>query len=80
MAMLVRAVKDRLENNQTQGTELNRFKDQEMISDWALPFVRQAVALKLVEGSGELIQARATTTRAEAAVVLYRLLEQLNEL
>lgn len=80
MAMLVRAVKDRLENNQTQGAELNRFKDQEMISEWALPFVRQAVALKLVEGNGELIQTRATTTRAEAAVVLYRLLEQLNEL
>lgn len=80
MTMLVRAVKERLGSSQAQGTELSRFKDRGTISEWALPFVRQAVALKLVEGSGELIQARATTTRAEAAVVLYRLLEQLNEL
>ncbi|TYA11219.1 hypothetical protein FRY98_18730 [Paenibacillus faecis] len=80
MAMLVRAAKDRLGESQAQGQGLDRFKDRESISAWALPLVEQAVSLRLVEGSGDAINARATTTRAEAAVVIYRLLERIGQL
>lgn len=80
MAMLVRAAQDRLGESQVQGQGLDRFKDRETISAWALPLVEQAVSLRLVEGSGDAINARATTTRAEAAVVIYRLLERFGQL
>lgn len=80
MAMLVRAAKEKLGEGQAQGSGVDRFKDSNAISGWALPFVEQAVSLKLVEGSGDLINARATTTRAEAAVVIYRLLEKIGQL
>lgn len=80
MAMLVRAAQEKLGEEQARDDVVDRFADRDAISGWALPLTRQAVAWRLVEGSGDLIQPRATTTRAEAAVVIYRLLERIGEL
>lgn len=80
MAMLVRAAQEKLGEEQARDDVMDRFADRDAISGWALPLTRQAVAWRLVEGSGDLIQPRATTTRAEAAVVIYRLLERIGEL
>ncbi|RCX18228.1 S-layer family protein [Fontibacillus phaseoli] len=80
MAMLVRAAEERLGEGQQQEAGLDKFEDRASISAWALPLVEQAVSLHLVEGSGDRINARATTTRAEAATVVYRLLERIGQL
>ncbi len=80
MAMLVRAAEERLGEGHQQGAGLDKFEDRASTSEWALPLVEQAVALQLVEGSGDRINARATTTRAEAATVVYRLLERIGQL
>ncbi|QWU17061.1 S-layer homology domain-containing protein [Paenibacillus sophorae] len=51
------------------------FKDESKISPWALAYVRQAVSLNLVGGrEANTFQPRGITTRAEAAVAIYNLL------
>ncbi|GAA0136290.1 hypothetical protein YSY43_31310 [Paenibacillus sp. YSY-4.3] len=81
MAMLVRAIEARQEGEalqQTkQGTQLLQFADHAKVSRWAKPHVEKALAMQLVKGSGNQLHPQQISTRAEAAAVIYRLMEQL---
>lgn len=51
------------------------FTDAAEISSWAMPYVKEASALKLIRGRAEgLFAPKGVTTRAEAAQVIYNLL------
>lgn len=65
----------RLENEEPQWINISDFNDKEEISDWAADYVNTAVTLGLVKGDdNKNFNPKNATTRAEAAVVLYRLL------
>ncbi|BBH18672.1 hypothetical protein Back11_00170 [Paenibacillus baekrokdamisoli] len=54
-----------------------RFTDESQISSWAAEFVKEAAALNLIQGSGAgNFKPRGITTRAEAAQVVYNLLNK----
>lgn len=79
-AIIIRAV------NYSDATILNGldttkvFADDSSISVFAKLSVKQAVALGIVNGrSGNQFFAKANATRAEAAVMLYRALDKMNE-
>ncbi|WAA09698.1 S8 family serine peptidase [Fervidibacillus albus] len=57
------------------------FADEDQISSYALEDVRQAASLGIVEGRGQnKFEPKEDATRAEAAVMIYRLLDVLEEL
>ena len=57
------------------------FKDSGKVSNFAKDYVSQAAALKLVNGyADQTFAPKANTTRAQSAVILYRLLDALGEL
>ncbi|MNC62882.1 Endo-1,4-beta-xylanase A precursor [compost metagenome] len=56
---------------------LSGFKDNGTISQWARKSVAAAVDRKLVQGSGQLLKPKDSSTRAEAAVIMYKLLAEL---
>lgn len=56
---------------------LSKFKDSDQISKWARGSAAAAVEKKLVQGSGQLLKPKASSTRAEAAVLIYKLLAEL---
>jgi hypothetical protein len=72
MAMLIRAVGK--EKEASQMTDALPFADAKEISSWAQGYAAQSVKLGFVEGSADGIRPQATSTRAEAAMVIYRLL------
>ncbi|MNN39401.1 Endoglucanase precursor [compost metagenome] len=80
MTMLVRAAESRLSaaDQGKSNVSLDQFTDSSTISSWAKPYVTKALTLQLIEGSGDKLNARSQTTRAEAAAVIYRLMDQLN--
>jgi hypothetical protein len=61
-----------------EGADLSGFRDAASVSGWAREAISRAVGLKLIEGSGDALHPQGTTTRAQAAVVIYRLLDRLN--
>ncbi|MNP57140.1 Endoglucanase precursor [compost metagenome] len=79
MAMLIRAAESRLQDDGQEGlsTDLSNFKDHTSVSSWAKPFVMEAIQLKLIEGNGDLLEPLQTSTRAQAATVIYRLMLKL---
>lgn len=57
------------------------FKDSNKVSNFAKDYVGKAAALKLVNGyADQTFAPKADTTRAQSAVILYRLLDALGEL
>ncbi|MNY46437.1 Endoglucanase precursor [compost metagenome] len=78
MAMLIRAVSK--EKEASQMTESLSFADAKEISGWAQGYAVLAVKLGFVEGSADGIRPQATSTRAEAAMVIYRLLIKQDKL
>ncbi|MBT2661732.1 S8 family serine peptidase [Bacillus sp. ISL-45] len=57
------------------------FKDSNKVSSFAKDYVAQAAALKLVNGyADQTFAPKADTTRAQSAVILYRLLDALDEI
>lgn len=54
---------------------LSEFKDADKISDWAKEGAATSVHYKLVKGDNGNFNPKGDTTRAEAAVILYRLYE-----
>ncbi|MNR59659.1 Endo-1,4-beta-xylanase A precursor [compost metagenome] len=56
------------------GSGIAIFKDQAKVAPWAAPSVDSAVRAGLLQGSGGLFRPGAASTRAEASVVLKRLL------
>jgi len=57
----------------------NTFTDSNDISDWAQEAVDYMQSTGIMEGSGGRFYPKRSTTRQEAAVVLYRLLEYMDE-
>lgn len=78
MTMLVRALG--LEESTTTQQTLNTFKDHADVSSWAKPYVALAIEQGLITGAGGEIQPAQASTRAMAAVVMYRLLEKEQKL
>ncbi|WP_199616630.1 S-layer homology domain-containing protein [Paenibacillus alkalitolerans] len=74
-AMIVRAMGAKAPVLQLEETEgLLKFKDAATISGWAKANVAAVVKLGLLKGSDGQVMPLKTTTRAEAATVVYRLL------
>ena len=77
--MLVRAI-ERQTGDAADAADLSGYRDAAAVSGWAREAMAKAVGMKLIEGYGDALRPQGTTTRAEAAVVIYRLLEQLHQL
>lgn len=80
-AMLIRAVEYK-DASLLEGLKPSApFKDADRINSYAKEAIDQAVALKLLNGnSNGTFGPKKNTTRAQAAVVLYRMLDALDEL
>ncbi|WP_051251115.1 S-layer homology domain-containing protein [Paenibacillus harenae] len=59
--------------------ELNRFQDQALISSYARDAVITLVSEGIIQGKGSAIQPQSTATRAEMAIVLYKIYNKLME-
>ncbi|MFE8698109.1 S8 family serine peptidase [Cytobacillus sp. FJAT-53684] len=79
--MIVRAVKYQ-DASVLKGLDTSKsFKDDKEISKFAKEFVKQAAALGIVNGrDANKFVPKANASRAEAAAMLYRSLEKLNEI
>ena len=56
------------------------YTDSAEISDWAVPYVEACTRMNLMNGVGDgAFAPRATLTRAEAAVIVYRIVNIINE-
>jgi len=77
--MLVRAVELKT-GAEAEAADLSGFRDAAAVSGWARAAMAKAVGLKLIEGYEGALSPQGTTTRAQAAVVIYRLLMQLHQL
>ncbi|WP_379157918.1 S-layer homology domain-containing protein [Paenibacillus sp. sgz5001063] len=83
MVMLMRAIDSTTEglasaaDSDKREAGLSGFKDNGSISAWARESVAAAVGKKLVQGSGQLLKPKDSSTRAEAAVIMYKLLAEL---
>ncbi len=80
VAMIYRALKATKIAYEAPNTSAPVFEDEDAISDWAKDAVKEASKLNLVKGDGNLFKPKDTTTRAETAVVIYRLLQLLNKM
>jgi hypothetical protein len=84
MVMLIRAIDKATGTTASAADSLHSqagllaFKDNSSISKWARDSVAAAVEKKLVQGSGQLLKPKDSSTRAEAAVIMYKLLAELN--
>jgi predicted ATP-dependent endonuclease of OLD family len=76
ITMLMRAYQ--IHHNETTTQESSNYNDENMISSWALPHVRSAKILKLVQGrEGNLFAPHGVGNRAEAAQMIYNLMNLL---
>lgn len=74
MVLTERALKlEKKLNNQGTAADLERFSDKSKVASYALDSVAAMVKEGLIEGSGNKVNPTGNTTRAEAAVFLYRL-------
>jgi hypothetical protein len=83
MAMLVRALNMELQAKALSEQDVSgnlRFADAAKISSWAKPYAALAVKLKLIEGDAEGIRPSDSSTRAQAAAVMLRMLNELKKL
>ncbi len=78
MTMLVRTIGESNLKPKTND-ELASFKDSEKVSGWAKPYVEKAIQSGLISGSNGNVSPLSSSTRAEAAVVIYRMVEQGTE-
>ncbi|WAA12133.1 S8 family serine peptidase [Fervidibacillus halotolerans] len=81
VVMIIRAIEyanaELLEDLETGSS----FADEEQISSYALENIKQALSLGLINGRGEnKFAPKETATRAEAATMVYRMLDVLDEL
>jgi hypothetical protein len=80
MALLVRAADARQKAESLQEADaaslLSSYADRGELASWAVPYAALAVQKGWVEGDGGHLHPGAQTTRAEAAAVLYRLLQE----
>lgn len=77
MVMLVNAA--RLQKEEATD-ELSGYTDSSRVSSWAKPSVEAAIKSGIVQGNGSRLNPGGTSTRAEAAVVIYRWLAMKGEI
>jgi minor extracellular serine protease Vpr len=78
--MLIRAIEYKDKTILQNVKSITQFKDQARISANARDAVQQAQALDLIKGTNGFFAPKEYTTRAQSAVVLYRLLHLLKEI
>lgn len=79
-AIIVRAI-EHVDPNGNYTAGVSSFTDQEQISTWAREAVEVAASKGLVQGVGNgLFEPQGKATRAQAAVIVYRMLDLLGEL
>jgi hypothetical protein len=69
--------KELIVSNKTK--TLTDFEDYEKVSPWASDFVESAVQKGIINGTNNSLLPQETTTRAEAATVLFRILQAINQ-
>ncbi len=78
--MIVRAVKYKDANLLKDVDTSKTFADEKAVGDFAKVSIKQAVGLGIVTGrAGNKLDPKANASRAEAAVMLYRALDKMNE-
>jgi hypothetical protein len=80
MAMLVRAIDDEAKANALSEAEIESslaYTDAREISGWAKAYAAIASKSGLIEGDGGMIRPKQPSTRAQAAAVVYRLLQRI---
>lgn len=84
VTMLMRAIEPSSEPGTGDGSNAERllssYSDAGRISGWAKESVAAAVENGLIQGAGDKLSPQGKTTRAQAAAVIYRLLDVLNKL
>ncbi|MNH31979.1 Endo-1,4-beta-xylanase A precursor [compost metagenome] len=74
MVLTERALKlEKKLSNQAEVADLERFTDKSEVASYAVNSVAAMVKEGLIEGSGNKVNPTGNTTKAEAAVFLYRL-------
>jgi hypothetical protein len=83
MAMLVRALGIEQQAKSMSPSDVSKalsYKDADKVSEWAKPYAALAVLQKLIEGDSEGLRPSDASTRAQAAVVMLRMLEHVHKL
>ncbi|SHI54561.1 S-layer homology domain-containing protein [Lutispora thermophila] len=82
MVLIERALRisGKLEDKMADLTYLDQFEDKDQISGYAREAVALMVELGFIQGDGKNVNPKGYVTRAEAAVVLYRICTLLNGL
>jgi hypothetical protein len=76
MVLVSKALKAAGINPETNSTiKLNGFKDAADVSEYARKAVQELIDKEIIKGSGNNISPRSNLTRAEAAVVIYKILK-----
>ncbi len=73
MVLTAKALKKAGKLDSSSSVDLSRFEDSMEVSDYARESITQIVADGIIIGSGNRINPRGATTRAEASVILYRI-------
>jgi O-glycosyl hydrolase len=77
MVIIARALKAVNKLNAIGGTDtLNDFSDASSIAAYAADSIAALVKARIIQGDGEFIHPAATTTRAEAAVAIFRIYDK----
>jgi hypothetical protein len=79
IVMLVRALGDEAKAGQLSEEQLRQdlpYDDSADISDWAKRYAALSSQNGLIEGDGKTLQPKQSSTRAQAAAVIYRLLQR----
>ena len=81
MAAIIMRVYEKMSGYKEENLSKTSFNDDNIISDWAKIVVANASKTGLMTGeSGNLFAPKSNATRAEAAAVLYRILEKTNNM
>lgn len=83
MAMLVRAIGDEQKAKTLTGEQLTQtltYSDASEISEWAQPYAAISSQSGLIEGDQGNIRPKDSSTRAQAAAVIYRLLKNMQKI
>lgn len=80
MVLVFRALKaaGKIEESGT-ASDLSGFADASQVTDYAVSSVAALVKLGIIKGDGSNINPHGTATRAEAAVIIYRILTMYNQ-
>lgn len=60
------------------GSVLDKFKDKDQISSWAIDYVEKAVSLGIMNGTGDNFNPKGNLTREQASIIMVKLYDKLN--